>query len=179
MGSVFGFGVVPQLADVHAVLLAVGGLFDERASDPFVADRNVAGNRILRESATSFGDRQVLMTNMTRDDHFPIDGALEVFGLIPGPKRMGLWEGTHEQLTAEAMTMAVDFFRVAPGGLTHSGASGRRHARCLSGAARRSGAAVHAVDARPQCEPDTPARHDEWEQPLLERHTGDVRERHR
>jgi hypothetical protein len=112
MGSVFGFGVVPQLADVHAVLLAVGGLFDERASDPFVADRNVAGNRILREGATSFGDRQVLMTNMTRDDHFPIDGALEVFGLIPGPKRMGLWEGTHEQLTAEAMTMAVDFFRV-------------------------------------------------------------------
>ena len=51
------------------------------------------------------------MTNMTRDEHFPIAGALEVFALLPGPKRMGVWEGTHEQLPADAMTMAINFIR--------------------------------------------------------------------
>ena len=111
MGSVFGFGIVPRLADVRVALLAVGGLLDEQAADPVAAERNAARNRIIRHGAAAFGDRQVLMTNMTHDEHFPIAGALEVFGLLPGPKRMGVWEGTHEQLNAEAMTMAVDFFR--------------------------------------------------------------------
>jgi hypothetical protein len=111
MGSVFGFGIVPNLTDVHVVLLAVGGLLDEHDADPVAAERNAARNRIIRDGAARFGDRQVLMTNMTRDEHFPIDGALEVFALLPGPKRMGVWEGTHEQLTAESMTMAIDFFR--------------------------------------------------------------------
>ena len=92
-------------------VLAVGGLLDEQAADPVAAERNAARNRIIRHGAAAFGDRQVLMTNMTHDEHFPIAGALEVFGLLPGPKRMGVWEGTHEQLDAEAMTMAVDFFR--------------------------------------------------------------------
>jgi hypothetical protein len=114
MGSIFGFGIVPRLDDVHVVLLAVGGLLDERAhdpgGDPEMAARNVARNRMIRDGAARFGDRQVLMTNMTHDEHFPIAGALEVFGLLPGPKRMGVWEGTHEQLTAESMTMAIDFF---------------------------------------------------------------------
>ena len=112
MGSVFGFGIVPRLADVGAVLLAVGGLLDEHADDPAAAERNAARNRIIRDGAARFGDRQVLMTNMTRDEHFPIAGALEVFALLSGPKRMGVWEGTHEQLTAEAMTMAIGFFRL-------------------------------------------------------------------
>ena len=111
MGSVFGFGVVPRLADVRVALLAVGGLLDEHAPEPIAAERNSVRNRIIRDGATQFGDRQVLMTNMTRDEHFPIAGALEVFALLPGPKRMGVWEGTHEQLGAEAMTMAVDFLR--------------------------------------------------------------------
>jgi hypothetical protein len=110
MGSIFGFGIVPELAEVRAVLLAVGGLLDEAADDPAAAERNAARNRILRDGASRFGDRQVLMTNMTHDEHFPIVGALEVFGILPGPKRMGVWEGTHEQLTAESMTMAVEFF---------------------------------------------------------------------
>jgi hypothetical protein len=112
MGSIFGFGIVPRLADVHVVVLAVGGLLDEHATDPVAAARNAARNHIICAGAAQFGDRQVLMTNMTRDEHFPIAGALEVFALLPGPKRMGVWEGTHEQLTAEAMTMAVDFLRL-------------------------------------------------------------------
>jgi hypothetical protein len=112
MGSIFGFGIVPRLADIRAVLLAVGGLLDEHAADPEAGERNAARNRIIRDGAARFGDRQVLMTNMTRDEHFPIAGALEVFALLPGPKRMGVWEGTHEQLPAEAMTMAIDFLRL-------------------------------------------------------------------
>ena len=102
---------MPRLADVRVVLLAVGGLLDEHAADPAAAERNAARNHIIRDGATRFGDRQVLMTNMTRDEHFPIAGALEVFALLPGPKRMGVWEGTHEQLPADAMTMAIDFLR--------------------------------------------------------------------
>jgi hypothetical protein len=112
MGSIFGFGIVPRLSEVQVVLLAVGGLLDEHAPDRVAAERNAARNLMIRDGAARFGDRQVLMTNMTRDEHFPIASALEVFALLPGPKRMGVWEGTHEQLTVEAMTMAVAFFRL-------------------------------------------------------------------
>ncbi len=59
------------------------------------------------------GDREVLMLNMTRDEHFPMDGALEVFASIPGPKRMGVWDGTHVDIPPEAIALAVDFFRRA------------------------------------------------------------------
>lgn len=111
MGSIFGFGIVPRLDNVHVVLLAVGGLLDESTPDPEMAARNATRNRMIRDGAARFGNREVLMTNMTHDEHFPIAGALEVFGLLPGPKRMGIWEGTHEQLTAESMTMAIEFFR--------------------------------------------------------------------
>ena len=50
------------------------------APDPEAAARNATRNRIIRDGAARFGDRQVLMTNMTHDEHFPIAGALEVFG---------------------------------------------------------------------------------------------------
>jgi hypothetical protein len=53
----------------------------------------------------------VLMLNMTRDEHFPIEGALEVLELIPGPKRMGVWTGVHADIPPEAIQLAVDFFR--------------------------------------------------------------------
>lgn len=121
---------MPALPDVSAVLLAVGGLMDERAADPEAASRNAARNRIIRDGARRFGDRQVLMTNMTRDEHFPIEGALEVFALLTGPKRMAVWDGTHQELSAEAMAIAVDFFRThlagcadVPGGCTGVGGS--------------------------------------------------------
>ncbi len=111
MGSVFGFGIVPELHDVGVVLLGVGGLLDEHAPDPVTAALNATRNGIIRAGAERFGDRQVLMTNMTHDEHFPIVGALEVFGLLPGPKRMGVWEGTHTQLSPESMTMAISFLQ--------------------------------------------------------------------
>ena len=49
------------------------------------------------------------MLNMTRDEHFAMPGALEVFESIPGPKRMGVWDGTHVDIPPEAITQAVQF----------------------------------------------------------------------
>ena len=40
-----------------------------------------------------------------------MDGALELFETIPGPKRMGVWPGTHVDIPPEAIALAVDFFR--------------------------------------------------------------------
>jgi len=51
----------------------------------------------------------VLMLNMTRDEHFPIDGAIEVLEAIPGPKRMGVWAGTHVDIPPEAIVQANQF----------------------------------------------------------------------
>ena len=66
---------------------------------------------MIRSGASRLGGREVLMLNMTRDEHFPIAGAIEVLELIPGPKRMGVWAGTHADIPPEAIQLAVDFFR--------------------------------------------------------------------
>jgi hypothetical protein len=50
------------------------------------------------------------MLNMTRDEHFPIDGAISVFEEISGPKRMGVWAGTHVEIPPEAIVQANQFF---------------------------------------------------------------------
>ena len=89
MGSVFGFGIVPRLDDVNAVLLAVGGLLDEQADDPVTAERNAARNRIIRDGAARFGDRQVLMTNMTRDEALPDRRRARGLRLAPGSQTYG------------------------------------------------------------------------------------------
>ena len=82
---------------------AVRALPNEHAADPVAGERNVARNRIIRDGAAQFGDRQVLMTNMTRDEHFPIAGGSKS-SRCSAPQRLGVWEGVHEQLPAEAMT---------------------------------------------------------------------------
>ena len=41
-------------------------------------------NARVRDAAGRLGDREVLMLNMTRDEHFPIDGAIEVLERSPG-----------------------------------------------------------------------------------------------
>jgi hypothetical protein len=71
---------------------------------------NAAPNARVRDGARRLGDREILMVNMTRDEHFPMSGALEVFEAIPGPKRMGVWAGTHEELPPESMQLITDFF---------------------------------------------------------------------
>lgn len=99
MGAMFGLSIVADLSSVTAAVFALGGLMH----DP-------ARNALIRAGAERLGGREVLMLNMTRDEHFPIDGAIELFETIPGPKRMGVWAGTHVDIPAEAIQLAVDFF---------------------------------------------------------------------
>jgi dienelactone hydrolase len=100
MGAIFGLSIVADLPSVKAAVFALGGLTnDER--------RNV----LIRDGASRLGDREVLMLNMNHDEHFAMDGALEVFELIPGPKRMGVWPGTHVDIPPEAIAWGVEFFR--------------------------------------------------------------------
>lgn len=103
MGAVFGLSIVGELPDVSAAVFALGGVSEDAPARH--------RNRLVREGAAKLGDREVLMLNMTRDEHFPIAGALEVFEAIPGPKRMGVWHGGHVDIPPEAVEMAVTFLR--------------------------------------------------------------------
>jgi len=85
---------------VTAALFALGGLMRDQTRDD-----------LIRSGVERLGGREVLMLNMTRDEHFPIDGAIEVLELVPGPKRMGVWTGTHTDIPPEAIQLGVDFFR--------------------------------------------------------------------
>jgi hypothetical protein len=100
MGALFGLIAVGSLPNVVAAVFALGGL-----------TRDEAPNVPIRAGAARLGGREVLMLNMTRDEHFPIDGAIELFESIPGPKRMGVWSGTHSDIGPEAIDLAVQFFR--------------------------------------------------------------------
>ena len=106
MGALFGLSIVADLPEVRAALFALGGLVsDDRFGDTDATARNAR----IRDGARRLGEREILMINMTRDAHFPLNGAIEVFEAIPGPKRMGVWAGTHEQLPPESMKVATDF----------------------------------------------------------------------
>ncbi len=100
MGAMFGLSIVADLPSVTAALFALGGLMGDEAR-----------NELIRSGVQRLGSREVLMLNMTRDEHFPIDAAIEVLELIPGPKRMGVWTGTHTDIPPEAIQLGVDFFR--------------------------------------------------------------------
>jgi predicted esterase len=100
MGAMFGLSIVADLPSVGSAVFALGGLMNDDARDA-----------LIRTGASRLGGREVLMLNMTRDEHFPIDGAVEVLEMIPGAKRMGVWTGTHVELPPEAVQLAVDFFR--------------------------------------------------------------------
>ena len=101
MGALFGLSIVADLPEVQAAVFALGGVID---------DAQVARNAKVRAGASRLGEREVLMLNMTRDEHFPIAGAIEVFEAIPGPKRMGVWAGTHVDIPPEAIVLANQFF---------------------------------------------------------------------
>jgi dienelactone hydrolase len=101
MGAVHGFSSIGAVDVVDAAALIVGGLFDG----------NEKRNDIIRAGIARLGDREVLMCNMTRDEHFPIGLALDAFALVPGPKRMHVYDGGHEDVGPEAVKSATDFFR--------------------------------------------------------------------
>jgi hypothetical protein len=100
MGAWFGLAIVADLPSVVAALFALGGIREQPE-----------GNDLVRDGARRLGEREVLMLNMTRDEHFPIAGAIEVFETIPGPKRMGVWSGTHIEIPPEAIDLGVTFLR--------------------------------------------------------------------
>jgi predicted esterase len=100
MGAMFGLAIVADLPSIVAAVFALGGIREQTRSDALV-----------RDGACRLGDREVLMLNMTRDEHFPIAGAIEVFESIPGPKRMGVWAGTHVEIPPEAIELALTFLR--------------------------------------------------------------------
>jgi dienelactone hydrolase len=96
MGAMYGLAIVSDLPSVVSAVFALGGLTNDDARDALIAD-----------GARRLGDREVIMLNMTRDEHFPIDRAIELFETIPGPKRMGVWAGTHVEIPAEAVELGV------------------------------------------------------------------------
>jgi hypothetical protein len=100
MGAIFGMCVVGELPSVTTAVFALGGLTSDDAR-----------NMLIREGVRRLGDREVMMLNMTHDEHFAMDGALEVFAAIPGPKRMGVWEGTHVDIKPEAIEWAITLFQ--------------------------------------------------------------------
>jgi predicted esterase len=102
MGALLGLSIVADLPDVRAAVFALGGTRT-------AGDDNEARNARVRDGARRLGEREILMVNMTRDEHFPIAGAIEVLESIPGPKRMGVWAGTHEQLPPESMQQITAF----------------------------------------------------------------------
>src|SRR5262249_54034383 len=100
MGAILGLSVVAYLPAVTAAVFALGGLtHDETRNEP------------IRAGAARLGGREVLMLNMTRDAPFPIARPVELFETIPGPKRMGVWPGTHVDIGPEAIALAVRFSR--------------------------------------------------------------------
>lgn len=107
MGALLGLSIVADLPDVRAAVFALGGTLADDAIGPRGPQ---ARNARVHEAARRLGEREVLMLNMTRDEHFPIDGAIRVFEEIPGPKRMGVWAGTHVDIPPEAFVQAIEFF---------------------------------------------------------------------
>jgi dienelactone hydrolase len=105
MGSLFGLSMVHRLDDVRSAFFALGGtVYEDRPGSDVI-------NQAVRDGAAKLGDREVLMANMTRDQSFPITGAIDVFELIPGPKRMLVYTGLHEDIPPEAIGQAIRFFR--------------------------------------------------------------------
>jgi predicted esterase len=100
MGAMFGLAIVADLASVTAAVFALGGLTYLDARDD-----------LIRAGVARLGGREVLMLNMTRDEHFPLAGAIELLEAMPGPKRMSVWTGTHVDLPPEAIQVGVTFFQ--------------------------------------------------------------------
>jgi pimeloyl-ACP methyl ester carboxylesterase len=105
MGSLFGLSMVHRLDEVRSAFFALGGtVYDDRPAADLI-------NKCVRDGAAKLDEREVFMVNMTRDQSFPIAGAIEVLELIPGPKRMTVYTGLHEDLPPESIVQAIRFFR--------------------------------------------------------------------
>ena len=106
MGALFGLSIVADMPEVRSAVFALGGALHDDAFGKGGARKR---NARVHEGARRLGEREVLMLNMTRDEHFPLLAAVEVFEEIPGPKRMGVWAGTHVEIQPEAIRQANQF----------------------------------------------------------------------
>lgn len=103
MGSIYGASIVHRLPFVGPVVLALGGFVDP--------ERLPGANALIETGLRALGDREVLMLSMTRDESFPFADAIGAFELIPGPKRMIVYEGGHRDIPGEAIRYGGEFLR--------------------------------------------------------------------
>lgn len=126
MGTMLGMPVCAARGDVDAAVFALGGLPVVGGLGAMLAEVGVAAEAIaiaeeeddaaLRcqqviDAAAGLGDTEVLMLQMADDRMFPLDGALELFRLLPGPKRLATWPGPHTGLGREGVDLAIGFLR--------------------------------------------------------------------
>lgn len=107
MGSIFGLSVVGDLSDVESALFVVGGyVSDERPHSSSV-------NALIAAGLPQLADHHVFMVNMTGDESFPINRAVEVLESIPGRRSMHVYVGGHRDLPPESMSQMLRFLRRA------------------------------------------------------------------
>ncbi|MEX2393800.1 MAG: alpha/beta fold hydrolase [Actinomycetota bacterium] len=121
MGAMFGVPICAAIG-VQAAVFGVGGIPREgaiaelvRRRDPEAAriieeeEQTEARGRLVLDAAPKLTGIEVLQLNMTKDQIFPIEGALQLFDAFPGPKRFAAWEGGHTDLPRESAELAVSF----------------------------------------------------------------------
>jgi pimeloyl-ACP methyl ester carboxylesterase len=121
MGTMFGIPACAAIG-VRAAVFGVGGVPREKTVAEIIqrqepdaarlADdeaKTAARGRLVLDRAAQLVDTEVLQLNMTKDQIFPMEGALQLFDVFPGPKRFAAWEGGHTELPREAMEYAVSF----------------------------------------------------------------------
>jgi predicted esterase len=107
MGSIFGLSIVGDLPEVESALFVVGGyVTDERPHSSSV-------NALIAAGLPRLAGRNVMMVNMTADESFPINRAVEVLESIPGRPSMHVYVGGHRDLPPESMSQMLRFLRRA------------------------------------------------------------------
>jgi dienelactone hydrolase len=108
MGAMAGIVTAASVPSLRVLVLGVAGV------PAFaLAGRRPAGTTTPHLDAARHLDQvQVLMLNMTGDEFFPVEGALELFAAVPGPnKRLMLWEGDHDHMPEDLVESSVAFVR--------------------------------------------------------------------
>ncbi len=109
MGSVFGVSIAAEIGFDGPIVFAVGGL---RGPEVDARGDYARQNALMRAGAARLMDRDLLMLNMTRDEHFPFALAVELLESFPTTnKRMMVWQGGHIDLPGEAIVHASTFLR--------------------------------------------------------------------
>jgi pimeloyl-ACP methyl ester carboxylesterase len=107
MGAMKGLSVIKALPTIRAAVLGVAGVPEFAA-----ADRRPPATTVphLKVAASLPAELQLLMLNVTNDDLFRPQDAVELFSAFPGSgKRMMFWEAQHGDLLPEMVEHCVAF----------------------------------------------------------------------